>query len=316
MISKFVFGTEQLGGVDWGDYEIDEVIHSLDVAWEKGVRIFDTAGIYGLGESEKRLGMFLENQTESFKVISKGGLQYSKDNSGRAKITKNSSPETLYSQVSESLERLKIDKIDVYLLHWWDERTVLKDIVDVFKQMVSDGKIAQWGFSNLPIAQLETVLGHDSSFSVQYSLNLLDLRFGKEIRLARNQGLEIFTYGALAQGLLTGKYSQNDTFSKNDRRHRLPLFDNSREDVQSQLAFIRLMSNDAHLTMTQLCLRYILGLPFISGVITGCKNVEQTIDNCAIYQEGELRLSQQKKVDEFLASVYGGERVFGDLYDK
>ena len=72
--SRFCFGCEQLGGVDWGDVDIGELRSAIEIALSQGVNFFDTAAIYGLGLSEKRLSDTLGEKRFGVTIATKGGL--------------------------------------------------------------------------------------------------------------------------------------------------------------------------------------------------------------------------------------------------
>ena len=124
-ISRLIFGCEQLGGHNWGNYDVNDVINSINEALEKGLNTFDTSDVYGKGISEKLLGKVLNKRRKNAKIITKFGICF--DKNGRR--YENSHPDYISKAIIKSLKRLKTDYIDFYQLHSWDRSTKIDDIL-------------------------------------------------------------------------------------------------------------------------------------------------------------------------------------------
>ena len=99
-------GCEALGGTDWGDTNFKELRSAVKCAWEMGIRTFDTADVYGLGEGEEQLSKALGADRQNATIVTKVGLRWEgRAGSVRAKISRDSSPLYIRSAVEASLRR-------------------------------------------------------------------------------------------------------------------------------------------------------------------------------------------------------------------
>ena len=85
---------------------LDAIEKAINTVLELGLNFFDTAGVYGLGLSEKRLSKILGSRRHDVVIATKGGLSWKNSNSGREIITKDSSPLSIRADVESSLNRL------------------------------------------------------------------------------------------------------------------------------------------------------------------------------------------------------------------
>lgn len=212
---RVAFGCEQLGGHAWGDVSQVDVERALHVALDRGIRVFDTADCYGKGESETRLGRFLRGRRSEVFVSTKFGVRF--DSSGR--VFYDASPEWAEAALAESLRRLGTDCIDLLQLHYPDGLTPLDAVAETLRRFRDEGKIRAFGISNQSsdIVRLVRQLGF-SSFSLEYSL--ANRRHEKAGQLAKSTGAAFLGYGALGQGVLSGKYRGADGLAGGDRRTR------------------------------------------------------------------------------------------------
>ncbi|MBT7895781.1 MAG: hypothetical protein HN564_02175 [Flavobacteriales bacterium] len=213
--AEFIYGCEQLGGYQWGDYDIKKVEQAIEKSISEGINEFDTADCYGLGMSETRLGKIIKSYNrEKVRINTKFGVRI--DNSGTRCV--DNSIEWMSSAIDQSLKRLNTDYIDLYLLHSWDKKTDLNIIFCKLEELRRDGKILKYGVSNL--INLEDVIYNRyniNSFSLEFSYVCHENNMYINNYLKNN--IRFMPYGVLAQGLLSGKYKTND-FKTNDRRNQ------------------------------------------------------------------------------------------------
>jgi len=137
-----------LGQGTWGMGEsknahADEVA-ALRLGIDLGMTLIDTAEIYGDGGSEKVVADAIEGQRDRVFVVTK----VSPRNASRTGLPK---------ACERSLKRLRIDAIDLYLLHW-PSNTPLAETVEAFEQLRSAGQIGRWGVSNFDVEEMEEIL--------------------------------------------------------------------------------------------------------------------------------------------------------------
>jgi len=278
-ISRLIFGCEPLGGTDWGKIDKNLLDQSVSKALDLGISCFDVANVYGLGLAEERLSQTLGSKRHEVVIISKFGVNWEKPlGQNRAKTFLDCSPERVISSSEGSLQRLRVDCIPIYLVHWPDPKTPIDKTLEVLLQCQKEGKIQYFGVSNFPLTLLREANHFKNIGIVELQYNLVD-RISEEELLpyCRTEKINVFAYGALAQGLLTGKYDASTTFEKDDRRHRLPHFQPNfiKKNLQI-LDKLKTIGDRYGKTLSQVAIRWILDNPSISAAIVGAKTPYQT----------------------------------------
>jgi aryl-alcohol dehydrogenase-like predicted oxidoreductase len=200
-VSRLILGCGNFGGIGsapafFGQGESEEEAHALlDAAWEAGITALDTADAYGGGRSESFIGRWLASRgvrpvltTKTFNPTSEGA-------------DRGLAPERIRRQIETSLERLGVDRVDVYLAHAMDPDTPVADTAAAFAELQEAGTIRAWGGSNVDAAWIEAA----RPAVVQNSHSLLE-RDDAVLALCARQGIAYAPFGPLAGGWLTGKY--------------------------------------------------------------------------------------------------------------
>jgi len=121
-VSALCFGCEPLGGRDWGAVDVTAIEVAIRESVELGVNFFDTAAVYGLGESERRLSIALGSRRHDVIVATKGGLSWSAPLAdGRATVFRDSTRSSIRLGVEHSLRRLRLDRLPIFYVHWPDD---------------------------------------------------------------------------------------------------------------------------------------------------------------------------------------------------
>lgn len=281
-LSPLALGCESLGGADWGKVDMVSLHAAVEQAWDMGIRVFDTADVYGLGQSEEQLAKALGEKRREAVIVSKFGCRWStQKDQKRAIIHKDASPGHLEKALEASLNRLKIDAIPLYLLHWPDINTPLEATLEKLERFRKSGKIIAYGLSNFKWTQYESLLNEYPLAAIEGPYNLIAQEPSKtEYLRARDAGIATLTYGPLAQGLLSGKYDQNSTFEGNDRRHRLSHFSKASWPRNKRLLKVLHQAAEAHQKApAQVALRWIIEQNIVSSIVVGAKNPEQVKSN-------------------------------------
>jgi aryl-alcohol dehydrogenase-like predicted oxidoreductase len=293
-ISRLAFGTEQLGGIDWGVYDRSSTKRAVAHALDCGITFFDTADVYALGGAEQALAEALGAARHRVVIGTKVGVNWHEDAaSGRARTFFDLSPSRVKQALEDSLRRLKLDCLSLYYLHWPDPNTPLEATMEVLSRAREMGKIGSIGVSNFSAEQIRAAHRLLPLTAIQLQYNLIDRKAEQEILpCARELGIGVVTYGSLAQGLLTGKYGRESTFDRSDRRCRLIHF--QPETIEANLRIVERVSLMAmrakRRTPAQVALRWLLEQEGVTSVITGMKRPEQVDDNV---QSQNWSLSQE-----------------------
>ncbi len=181
----------------------DEAHRIVARALERGVTLFDTANAYG--DSELILGRALRGRRGA-RIASKVGSRPA----GGAR--EGLEAEVVLRACDESLQRLGVDRIDLYYLHWPDMRTPLEETLSALQKLIQAGKIAHWGVSNYASWQLVDMericarTGLPRPTTAQQIYNLLVRQLDVEYwAFARQHPLHTTVYNPLAGGLLAGR---------------------------------------------------------------------------------------------------------------
>ena len=233
----------------------------MDAAWEAGITTFDTADAYGGGRSETYIGNWLRRKrvdvvlsTKTFAPMAEG------EDSGLA-------PARVKRQVETSLERLGVERVDMYLAHAWDSDVPAAEITGVFDELVSAGTIGAYGLSNVDGAQLRKALGAGSPGWVQNSYSLLDREPERDVfPICAEHGLGFTPFGPLAGGWLTGKYKRNEPPPPGSRMTQRP---EGYAHLQNDAVFDGLERLQELGDPATLAFGWLLGEPRVTAVIVG-----------------------------------------------
>jgi len=179
-------------------------------AYEGGVNFFDTANIYARGEAEKTLHPILkELNRDAIVLASKVYFPMGDDPNERGLSRKH-----IRSQIDASLRRLNVDYLDLYQCHRYDLETPIEETCEMMNDLVRDGKILYWGVSEWNADQIVSAVsvcranGWAVPISNQPQYNLLWRRIERRVLpVCEQYGLGNVVWSPLAQGILTGKYT-------------------------------------------------------------------------------------------------------------
>ena len=267
-IHRIILGCGNFGGVG-SDLSLvgqgegkAEAFELMDAAWARGVRRFDTASSYGGGRSERTIGAWLrERRPDGLALTSKAFHPvHEGDDTGLA-------PARIRRVVRDSLERLGVERIDLYLIHAVDPATPLRETLGALEELVRDGSIGAIGVSNVDAADLAEALALAPISVVQneYSLLVRDAE-RKVLPLCAEQGVEFQAFSPLAGGWLTGKYSRGAQFPTGSRMTLRPgpYGEFVRDDVFDSLEELARRGDPATLSLA-----WILANPLVGAIVTG-----------------------------------------------
>ena len=168
----------------------DEVA-ALQLGIELGMTLIDTAEMYGEGGAEKVVADAIEGQRDRVFVVTKVYPHHA----SRTELPK---------ACDRSLKRLRIDKIDLYLLHWRERNTQLAETVETFEKLRAAGKIKRWGVSNFDVDDMEDLWSIESGTNcvanqVLYNLENREIEYGL-LQWSRNNQVAIMAYSPVGHG--------------------------------------------------------------------------------------------------------------------
>jgi len=212
-VGRVAFGCEQLGGHAWGDTHAKEICSAIEEAIAGGITLFDTADCYGLGESERRLGAAIARLRPQVCIATKFGVRFA-DGGG---VFHDSSADWAVRAVEGSLSRLQVDVIDLFQVHYWDRVTPLRELFDALERLRECGKIRWFGITN-HVPEPTLIAAYPGLVSVSLEYSLAERTNERLAQAVSADGLTFIGYGALGQGILSGKYDADSRFGADDRR--------------------------------------------------------------------------------------------------
>ncbi|GEK29135.1 aldo/keto reductase [Furfurilactobacillus siliginis] len=281
-VSEVSLGTWQLGS-KWGDpFSDTDARETLEAAYDAGVNFFDTADIYQDGASEKAIGQFLKGKEDKVHVSTKIGRKLDPH------VAEGYTPANIDKFVDECLTNMGVDSLDNVLLHCPPTGVYYNPEVwfelDRLKQA---GKIQNYGVSVEKIEEAIKALDYNIS-TVEIIFNMFRLKPADLFfKLAKVQNVGILARVPLASGLLSGKYTANTEFGKND--HRSYNRDGSAFDKGETFSGVDYLTGvkaadelKARLgtdNLAQTALRWILMFDAVSTVIPGASKASQIARN-------------------------------------
>jgi aryl-alcohol dehydrogenase-like predicted oxidoreductase len=284
-ITRVGLGTWAIGGGDWsfgwGPQDDTASLATIRRALDLGVNWIDTAAVYGLGHAEEVVARALAGVTESDRpfVFTKGGLVWD-EKDRRARAARRGSPEALRAGVEASLRRLRVDRIDLYQMHWpAEDGTPLEEYWSVFGALRDEGMVRAIGLSNHGLDDLERAeaIAHVDSLQPPFSAIRPDVAHDGVLDRCAANGTGVIVYSPMGSGLLTGAFTAERVaaLSDDDWRRSSPEFG---ERLDHNLALGRAIAAvaDRHdVSPAAAAVAWTLGFPGVTGAIVGARRPDQ-----------------------------------------
>lgn len=280
-------------GTEWG-FGVEEKPSRaiLDTYVEAGGNFIDTAEGYTNGHSEQIVGRFVAERKLRDRVVIATKFTFSADrtnpNAG------GNGRKNIYRALEGSLRRLQTDYIDLYWLHAWDTLTPAEEVLSSLNDLVRQGKILHYGFSNIPawylarIATLAEKEGKEQPIALQLEYSLAERNIEHEhVPAAREFGMGICPWSPLASGFLTGKYRRTAQGAEGEGRLQKiknlgnPAFEKATERNWRILDVLLEVSGEIGRKPAQVALNWVAAQPAVSSTIIGATSVEQLKENLA-----------------------------------
>jgi aryl-alcohol dehydrogenase-like predicted oxidoreductase len=244
----------------------EQAFELMDAAWELGIAHFDTADAYGGGRSERTIGNWMSSRglrpqitTKTFNPMEDGGDQ------GLA-------PERIERQFEQSLERLGVEQVDLYLAHEYDPHVPLTDTFAAFEELQRAGRIRAYGVSNFDADQLAAALRAGSPVATQNSHSLLDRDDARSVLpLCEQADVAYLAFSPLAGGWLTGKYRRGEPYPDGSRMTQRPEPYSAMERDETFDALERLESfaHERGMSLAGLALAWLLADVRVTQIVVG-----------------------------------------------
>jgi aryl-alcohol dehydrogenase-like predicted oxidoreductase len=250
----------------------------VNAALDAGVTFFDTADIYGTGQSEEYLGRALGKHRDEVILATKFGNPMDEQRKG-------AHPDYVRRAVEDSLQRLGTDHIDLYQLHKPDPTVPIADTLGALDELVRAGKVREIGSSQFSVEQIDEAeaavkpgAARFVSVQNQYSLFHREPEQGVLAECER-LGLSFIPFFPLASGLLTGKYRKGQPVPTGTRLSAgsASLTDKNLDVVERLIQFAEARNH----TILELAFTWLLAHQPVVSVIAGATKPEQVCANAA-----------------------------------
>jgi aryl-alcohol dehydrogenase-like predicted oxidoreductase len=296
-------GTWAMGGpwqFGWGPQDDDEAVAAILASLDAGINWIDTAPIYGLGHSEELVGKALKQTKQKPIVATKCSLLW---NDKREKVSCLKA-QSIRTECHDSLERLGIETIDLYQVHWPDPQEDIEQAWQEMAKLVAEGKVRYLGVSNFNVEQIKRVQKIHPVASLQPPYSMLHREVEDELLpyCAQND-IGVIVYSPMQRGLLTGKFSP-ERFSAlplDDHRRRSPDF--HEPQFTATLEFVEQLKPIAERngkTLAQLSISWVLRRPEVTAAIVGVRRPEQIIET-APASDWDLSKEDIEQIEKLLA---------------
>jgi aryl-alcohol dehydrogenase-like predicted oxidoreductase len=206
VVRRIGFGAMRIASAD----SPDAARALLRRALELGVNLIDTADSYGPARSERLIAESLHPYPRDLVIATKGGQV--RDGHGRA--SPDGRPEHLREACEASLQRLRLERIDLYQLHSVDPNVPLEESLGALAELRSEGKVRHIGVSNVFGEQLRRALSAASVASVQNRYNLMERRAEEGVRTCEQKGVAFIPWSPLGTGSLARPHPALDRIAR------------------------------------------------------------------------------------------------------
>lgn len=278
-VTEVGLGLWAAGGQSWGPTDDAEVLSAIDTALDLGVTFFDTSDVYGDGHSEELLGKSMQGRRDRFVVATKIGWR---GFDGDKRTTAYSSVDKLIAGVESNLARLGTDYVDVIQSHISFRDPTMETFIEGFQKLERDGKVRAYGLSTSDFEYIRAFNADGKCATLQIDYSILNRTPEAEIfDYCKQQRIGVIVRGALAMGLLTGKFDEKTTFPDGDFRQNWLKDPAQNSTYKSDLEKVRALGGlvKSGRTLAQAALQFTLEHDAVSTVIPGAKNPRQVRAN-------------------------------------
>jgi aryl-alcohol dehydrogenase-like predicted oxidoreductase len=281
-----------LGTMTFGVETAEPGAHEqLDVFLEAGGTLVDTADVYGGGESERIIGRWFADRpadlTDRVVLATKGRFPTADDPNGAGLSARH-----LTRALDASLDRLGVDRVDLYQPHAYDPATPLEETLRTMDGFVRAGKIAYWGLSNFTGWQLTKLVHLAQAMGVpapvtlqpQYSLVVREVEW-EILPAALDAGLGLLPWSPLGGGYLSGKYTREQrpgagTRLGDDPGRGMEAWERrGTERTWAVIDAVQRVAEARGVSMAEVALAWVTDRPGVTATILGARTTEQLRTN-------------------------------------
>ncbi len=302
-VSAVGFGC--MGLVGWyGARNDTEARATLLEAIDRGMNHLDTAASYQNGENEKFVGSLIRDRRDSVFVATKFGITRTPE--GVLRI--DNRPESIRTSCEASLQRLGIERIDLFYLHRVDRSVPIEESVGALKELIDAGKIRYMGLSECSAQTLRRACAVHQVAAVQSEYSLWSREPENGVLAAcRELGVGFVAYSPLGRGFLAGNFRTLGDLPPDDHRRQVPRFQEGSVEHNAAIAdLIKELARRKNCTAAQLALAWVLAQGVL--VIPGMKTRMHLAENIGALNVTLTRAELKEINSQIQAITVHGER--------
>jgi aryl-alcohol dehydrogenase-like predicted oxidoreductase len=282
-----------------------EMISLIHAAIDRGVTFFDTAEVYGPYVNEELVGEALKPFKGKVAIATKFGIQME-----NGKQVLNSNPKTIRQSVEGSLNRLKVDSIDLYYQHRVDPNVPIEEVAGVVQDLIKEGKVKHWGLSEAGVQTIRRAHAVQPVTAIQSEYSMMWRTPEEELLpILEELGIGFVPFSPLGKGFLTGKIDKNASFDNSDFRSIVPRF--KPENIEANQVLVDLIEKLAvgkDAKPAQIALAWVLAQKPWIVPIPGTRKLERLEENLGA-AEVELTPEELDDLNDALSKIeISGER--------
>jgi aryl-alcohol dehydrogenase-like predicted oxidoreductase len=275
----------------WGPQDDQQSIEAIHEALDRGINWIDTAAAYGLGHSEQVVARALAGRAHRPYVFTKCSLVWGSD----GKIGHSLKAQSVRRECEASLQRLKIDVIDLYQIHWPDPADDIEEGWGEMARLQAEGKVRYIGVSNFSVSEMKRVarIAPITSLQPPYSLLRRDVE-DHVLPYAGKNNIGVIVYSPMYSGLLTGAMTReriaqmgSDDWRRQDVNFHEPLLSRNLRLVE----LLRSIGTRHGRTPGEVAIAWTLFNPDVTAAIVGVRSRRQVE---GVIGAGEFRLSMME----------------------
>jgi len=289
-----------------------EMIELLRAAVQRGITFFDTAEVYGPFTNEELVGEALAAFHGQVVIATKFGFDVRGPEQRPGTVGLNSKPENIRRAVEGSLQRLRLDTIDLLYQHRVDPNVPIEEVAGAVKELIGQGKVKHFGMSEPSAQTLQRAHAVQPVTALQneYSLWTRGPETNGILDACEELGIGFVPYSPLGRGFLTDAMNENTKLGKDDFRNTLPRF--TREAMEKNQALVDLLkriAEEKNATPAQIALAWLLAQKPWIVPIPGTTKLHRLEENIAAV-EVELTAADLGEIERAAAEI----QVEGERY--
>lgn len=287
----------------YGPADEQQSISTLHKALDSGINFWDTADMYANGDNERLISKVLVPNRDKIFIATKFGFRFKNETAGHSGSPGtyfDGSPEWIKKAVDLSLQRLKIDEIDLYYAHRVDPNIPVEETAGAMADLVKAGKVRYLGLSEASAESIKKANKIHPITALQSEYSLLTRDIEKEILpTIRELGITLVPYSPLARGLFSN-ITEAQHFGDDDFRKSLPRYQEEFLENNKNLAKeINEFAQSKGIKGTQLALAWVLNQGEDIIPIPGTKRIPYLEENIAA-SNIELSVADLETIDSIL----------------